>query len=227
MAKAMRIDTEMIAYRNGGIKPGTCYKHEGLEVKAGNNKVKFDTLIINMGSSKTCPSKALGLCLVADECYAADPEKMYPACLPYRTRQQKYWLAATAQEIWESLDYLLSTKKRAGYALHMTIDYFRFNEAGDFWSQKCVTKLAYVAEKLQEKYNITTYGFTARSDLNFDTEAFKVKGSGHSAGNNGECRVLDKGETPLDGWWVCQSECGNPCTVCFKDSPVNVFFPIH
>jgi hypothetical protein len=122
---------------------------------------------------------------------------------------------------------LLSTKKRAGHPLHKTVNYFRYNEAGDFWNQGCIAKMNFIAKKLKEKYNITTYGFSARADLDFTGVEFKVKGSGHSGGNNGETRVLYKGETPKKGWFVCKSECGNPCTVCFKDSPVNVYFPYH
>ena len=69
----------------------------------GNSKIPKTTLIFNMGSSKDCQSRILGMCLCADVCYARKSEKIYPNVLPYRKRQADFWLDNDAEDIAEGL----------------------------------------------------------------------------------------------------------------------------
>ncbi len=55
------------------------------------------------------------------------------------------------------------------------MDLLRYNESGDFWSQRCVEKLDWIAYTLR-KEGIRTYGYTARYDLDFNGVAIHNKG---------------------------------------------------
>lgn len=161
-------------------------------VQFGNNKLPKSTMIFNMGSSTNCPSKQRGLCQNCDICYAYKAERQYPQVLPYRTRQENFWLDSTAEEICDYFNDILRRKRNKVTAL-------RFNEAGDFHSQECINKLDEVAEYLMYEWGVVTYGYTARKDLNFTNVSFKVMGSNfdlygrqfktveHYSGDNPSC----------------------------------------
>jgi hypothetical protein len=210
------------------------FKKNGLEVSQGNSKIGADTLIFNMGSANSCPSKARGFCKLGAKCYARKPESIYPDCLPYRDRQEIYWLNHSAKEIANALSDIIlkrNLKKRV-------ISYVRFNESGDFWSQECVNKLARVAAYVRAETGVFIYGYTARKDLNFgDIVSFSVKGSGHTAGNNGEAiarpkkdlaDLAHKGTYEEKGkkYTVCLADC-SACNYCKKQDGRNIVFPIH
>jgi len=125
-----------------------------MEYSIGNRKIGKDTLIFNMGSATNCPSKLAGLCDI--NCYAMKPERMYPQTLPYRSRQEKYWLETDAFEIAEEIQKAFNRK------LKTELKYVRVNEAGDFHSKACVEKLIQIAEILP---HIKLYTYTHRSDL--------------------------------------------------------------
>ena len=101
-------------------------KINNFEYTIGNKKIGKDTLIFNMGSATNCPSKKLGLCKHCDKCYALKAEKMYPQVLPFRQKQEKYWLNTSIDLIID--DFVLALTK------HKNIKYVRFNESGDFHS---------------------------------------------------------------------------------------------
>jgi len=205
------------------------YRQGGLEVSKGNTKLDDCTLIMNMGPAETCPSKQLGFCKVGERCYARKAEKLYKHCLPYRRRQYNYWIDETANGIAAQLSLLL---KR----IRTPIKYLRFNESGDFHSQECVQKLSLLAEYLKKEHNITTYGYTARQDLNFENVHFLVKGSSHNSGNNGQTIVLRKNkiqnhlstlsESEKPNWIVCPMSC-RECDICKEPTGTNVIFPLH
>ena len=211
------------------------YKFNQLEVVNGNKKLGKDTLIFNLGSASECPSKKLGLCLIPDEkCYALKAEKMYPGCLPYRQRQSEYWLSNTAEQIFHDFKGLLIKYK----ALKKRVKYLRFNESGDFHNQSCVYKLSVIAGKLFNEFNITTYGYTARKDLSFNSVNFLAKGSSHIQGNNGICiaRKLAKKEYPKGKarayhengikYVSCIGSCF-ACKLCKVDSKINIVIALH
>jgi len=139
-------------------------------VKFGNLKLPKTTMIFNMSSATDCPSRRLGLCEYEDICYAKKPEMIYPKVLPYRRRQEGYWLFTDADKIVLDCYRLLLRKNH-------NVDAFRFNESGDFHSQDCVEKLDYVARHLSDRLGIITYGYTARNDLDFSSVGFVVRNS--------------------------------------------------
>jgi hypothetical protein len=134
----------------------------------GNLKIPKTTAIFNMSSAKDCVSLDKGLCkaCVVNElkelinvCYARKAEVQYPAVLPYRDRQEKYWLDVSAEEF--ALHFLrINANKRIKF------DKMRFNEAGDFHDQEGLDKADKVA-KLLLKYGVTVYCYTSRDDLDF------------------------------------------------------------
>ena len=105
------------------------------------------------------------------------------------------------------------------------IKYFRYNEAGDFHSQNCVEKLSEISKFMKEKFKIKTYGYTARSDLNFYNVYFKVKNSNSGTnGNNGRVIIIPTVEDLPKGYYLCPSNCGE-CFVCLTKR--NVAFVEH
>jgi hypothetical protein len=159
-----------------------------MDISIGNLKIGKDTLIINMGSATECASKKAGLCDI--DCYALKSENMYKNVLPFRQRQEEYWLTNDAFTIAEDLSKELSRNYKT------KIKYIRVNEAGDFHSFECIEKLIQVAEMLPD-YKFYTY--THRSDLvddnthkllpknlTINTSDFKVAGL-----NSFNARILD------------------------------------
>ena len=127
------------------------------DIKFGNLKIGNDTAIINMGSATRCPSAERQLCDLVDnrKCYALRDEGLYPQVLPYRDRQQEYWLNNSAEIIAFELLEVLSHKKAK-------IKFVRWSEAGDFHSAECVEKLIQIA-KLTPR--LIHYTYTHRTDL--------------------------------------------------------------
>ncbi len=188
-------------------------------IKYGNDKLPNTTIIFNMSSAKECPSFKLGYCKVR-ACYAKPPEVTYPKCKPYRDRQKDYWLNTHASEICRELSAIIKRKR-------IKLDLFRFNEAGDFHSQDCVDKLNVVAVMLKTVYGITTYGYSAREDLDFSRARFLVKSSGYDNGNNGRTIVFNpKTEKPPKDYYVCPCNCC-VCTACSSILGLNIAFPEH
>ena len=125
----------------------------------GNNKLPKSTAIFNMGSACTCASDLLGLCEVSNICYAKKAEKMYKAVLPYRHRQQQYWLNCSAETFADQFIETIQAKRNK-------VKYLRFNESGDFFTQDCVDKLEQIATILR-CLPVFVYTYTARTDLNY------------------------------------------------------------
>lgn len=188
-------------------------------VKFGNAKLPKTTMIFNMGSSKNCPSRLLGLCECASICYARQPEKMYPNVLPCREKQACFWSAVTTRDFCKGMTDIIK-RKRTKPTL------FRFNESGDFYSQKCIEKLSKIAEYLLQEHGVITYGYTARKDLDFSNASFLVKGSSNKAGNHGETIVLEKGDKLPESFVYCPGSC-KTCTMCSNEKPFNIAFKKH
>lgn len=216
---------------------GISHKINGLEVMRGNKKLAKDTLIFNMGSATTCPSRALGMCKLCKECYALKAEIIYPACKPYRDRQERYWKESSIEKIIGDFDELLTTKKTFINGklrpLHEKVKWFRFNESGDFHKQTCVEKLDAIAKHLMKNYNIRTYGYTARKDLDFSRVSFLVKGSGHGNGKDGQTIARENVNHEVSTVYnengtkfhVCPMDC-RECNLC-KVGKKNIVFPLH
>lgn len=136
-----------------------------MDYSVGNTKIGKDTLIINMGSAKECPSKKLGMCKI-ERCYALQAEIQYPNVLPYRMRQENYWLSTDAIDIVEDISYVFSYN---GKIRKTDLRFVRVNESGDFHSRKCLTKLIHIAKMMP---TIVFYTYTHRSDI-VDNGTFK------------------------------------------------------
>ena len=193
-----------------------------LGVQFGNTKLGNHTLIINMGTARECPSKALGMCNAVKngaKCYALKAEIMYPQSAPYRQRQFTYWRKNTATKI--ANDIILKIGNRQSEP----IKYVRFNEAGDFWDQNDVKKLDIIAKKLRN-FGIVVYGYTARRDLDFKNVSFLVKGSGHKKGNNGMTTIIGKDDPVPEGYFLCPGSCKS-CDACMKPDKQNIAFRKH
>lgn len=168
----------------------------------GNTKLPKSTAIFNMGPAHECPSEKLGLCEVADICYAKKAERLYKGCRPYRTRQKDYWLESNpTQFVNEFMDAI--RRKRAN-----PVKEFRFNESGDFWSQDCVTNLEIISGELEDN-DIVTYGYTARKDLDFqNVKCAYVNGSGFLA------KGINNIFTPVDEFTGNNPKCKGDCVKC-------------
>jgi hypothetical protein len=207
------------------------YKHNGLEVKLGNRKIGTDTIIFNMGPAKTCPSLELGLCKVpVGRCYARKAECQYKNTVPaYRERQANYWQWVTKEQFFSNLVELLGKfrVKRDGKLIPLmeAVKYFRFNESGDFYTQKCIEKLSYTTGGLKLA-GITTYGYSARADFDFSNVQFLVKSSGYENGNNGSTRVITKRSERVKGEVICPGACSK-CDLCKVDNKLNIAFLLH
>jgi len=199
-------------------KPMNIAKLKNL-IKFGNMKLPKTTMTFNMGSSKNCPSRELGLCSYASICYARQPERMYPQALPYRERQQEYWLNTNKVTVCKDLSKIIKRKR-----IKPTL--FRFNESGDFHSQECIEKLDFIAEYLLEYFGIVTYGYTSRKDLNFDNASFIVKGSDNDSGNHGKTVAIGKNSGVANGFMVCPGDC-KICSMCSAEKPFNIAFIKH
>lgn len=169
------------------------------EYSRGNKKIGKDTVIFNMGSAQSCPARAKGLCLQCDNCYADKAEYMYPRSLPFRNRQEIYWKTTSLQE--KSEDFLVCFAKHS-----RTVKFVRFSEAGDFWQQGDINALCALAKQSPD---ITFYGYTARSDLNYSMERpsnLIINGSGFMIDN--EFKVVPKGTKAM-----CPGDCSS-CSLC-------------
>lgn len=184
----------------------------------GNSKLHKSVLIFNLNSAHDCPSRKLGLCMVAGICYAYNAERQYKACLAYRRRQEKYWNKTKAFEFVWAVDNI---KKKRPY-----ITALRINEAGDFRTQNDVYKLNYISECLKE-IGITTYCYTSRNDLDFSRARFVVRGSGWEA-RQGRTTVVYPGQEIPKGFKVCPGEkCGEKCKLCQSQEKINIAFHKH
>jgi hypothetical protein len=189
-------------------------------LKFGNHKLGNDTAIFNMSTATNCPARSM--CSVIKQgikCYAEKAEIQYPNVVPAaRRRQETTW--RTTDEHTLLLQFTEQIRRRK-----ITTNYLRFNEAGDFHDQHDVEKLSYIADGLTEM-GITTYGYTARADLDFRNAKFLVKGSSHSSGNNGTTIVIDKLDDAPKGYIICPGSCKR-CNLCKINVAHNIAFRKH
>jgi len=183
-------------------------------VGCGNLKLGNDTLTFNMTPATDCPSRNLGLCKVGKKCYALKAEKTWKNVLPYRVKQSILWDVITAKEF---VEMVLATRRK-------NIKYLRINEAGDFRCQADVEKLNVIAKELK-LIGITTYLYTARTDLVFKDCEFVLNGSSWMADN--EFRYIPKGTKPgLDVNFICPGDC-RTCNLCKSKSGLIIGVEAH
>jgi hypothetical protein len=176
-----------------------------------------------MTSATDCPSKIMGLCKVADICYAIIPEKMYPkTCKPYRDRQAAYWSDNTATDF--VLDFMIARSHKRPINRPDTL---RFSEAGDYRTQADVDKMEEIAKLLSDQ-GITCYVYTARSDLDYSNVRYLVMNfSGFSAktkGSYGTYEAMEDVSLRSDNYGVCPCDC-TKCRRCVIG--LNSVVPMH
>lgn len=171
-------------------------------ISVGNLKVGDDTLIFNMNAAADCPAEALGLCAIADKCYAKKAEKQYPSVLNYRRLQEEVWDFVTEEYFLGAVASLVKSRRAE-------TKYFRFSESGDFRTQADVDKMTAIAKGLLD-LGLQTYGYTARSDLNLKElmKVATVQGSGFMASNEFK-PVKEFSAVSLQ----CPGSC-KPCRIC-------------
>jgi hypothetical protein len=189
-------------------------------IKFGNKKLGDDTLVFNMTSAKRCPARSQ--CEVIKKgirCYAEKAEIQYPkTVVPYREKQESCWRNWSSDKLIRTFEDKITRRTKP-------TRYFRFNESGDFKDQGDIKKLSRIARDLK-RIGVTTYGYTARSDLDFRGVDFLVKGSGNAKGNNGRSIVIEKTEDAPKGFVVCPGSC-KTCDICKKPNKINVAFRRH
>ena len=194
-----------------------------IRIKYGNHKLGDDTVILNMGPARTCPSKARDLCEVVKKgyrCYAEKAEIQYPRNVPqYRQAQELYWKITPKEKIAHDISKKIGARRKR-------TRFLRYNESGDFHCQQDIEKLSYVAKYLKRNHSITTYGYSARNDLDFSSAEFLVKGSYNDNGNNGKCVVISKDEEVPEGYFLCPADC-RKCNKCKRHNYKNIAFRKH
>lgn len=191
-------------------------------ISYGNHKLPKTTAIFNLTSATDCPSDKLGLCQAYKAgkciCYALKAEKQYPACLPYRRRQARYWRTAKMSDIVaDFFDALYSKRFYVQAGVTEIVTMLRINESGDFRNQSDVDRLDFLASHLKTKRGkktpgILTYCYTARKDLDFSKlKALIVLGSGFSKkGIKGQFKMISKTDKIPAGY----KECPGNCRIC-------------
>ena len=205
-------------------------------LKRGNSYISKNTLILNMGTASHCPSKIQKLCKHPSICYAWHSELQYDVAYQYRMKQAEYWLNTPEYHILLDIKEILRKNN-----LQNKIKYLRINESGDFYTQECVSILYCVAKELYYEFGIKTYGFTARSDLDFslykNSKFIFIKGSNWEGPNgstyiyfnNTDKKCLKRCITVANKMPVeCKGKCGSKCFVCMsKTSETIVIFKKH
>jgi len=210
------------------------------EYSVGNLKIGKDTLIFNMGSATNCASGKAGLCELygTRDCYAMKAEQIYPQTLPFRNRQEAYWLNTDAETIAEAIHKAVSRKTK------IAIKYVRVNEAGDMHSIDCLNKLIAIAEMLP---HIKFYTYTHRADiigkgvklpknLVINTSNFEAEGcNSFSIVKDVKVRSLKKEfkiarssirEIKGDRALTCIGDCSK-CTLCKVSHGKTIWVPLH
>ena len=141
----------------------------------GNQKLSDDTLIINFSSALGCPS--VKVCPITQKaCYAVAGENRLPNVRRKNIMVQNLWIETMKQSYYgktELLDKIFSIAELYIKVLVNTkkpIKFIRFNEAGDFLSQRLLDNAALFAKKVKEEYGVISMAYTARNDLDFTKE---------------------------------------------------------
>ena len=186
-----------------------------IKIKRGNKKLSRDTFIINITSYTDCPSRHMGFCALGNKCYARNPELRFKASLSYKRMQETIWDNTTA----ESIAYQLISIQQGAY--HKA-RYLRFSEAGDFKSQVDIDKMDIIA-KMIKPYGLTTYGYTARRDLDYsNVQHMIVNGTGFMIANN--IKLVTEYDNTME--LQCHSDCGT-CDYCKTAGNKMIHFKIH
>jgi hypothetical protein len=171
----------------------------------GNKKIGSDTITFNMTAAMRCPADKAGLCPLSKVCYAKKSERQYPSVVAHREYQAKFWEETSVGGFITAFEKYCGKKLKSG-----KIKYMRFSESGDFRCQADVERVSEIANILHERYNIITYLYTHRRDLDFTNRCkwLIVNGSGFMIDN--EFRTV---KTLSGSNATCKGNC-RECNLC-------------
>lgn len=126
-----------------------------LKVSFGNRKLPKNTMVFNLPTVITCPSRT-AFCEV--NCYALKAEKQYtcPIRNVLNARKRNFKISQTESFVDNMRELILKN-------LHK-IEQFRIHESGDFYNQKYLHKWYEIARSFP---TITFYAYTKSFYLNF------------------------------------------------------------
>lgn len=184
----------------------------------GNSKLPAETLIVNLTSAHNCPSEKLGFCKCANVCYAKKCERIYKAYLNKNLTLEKLvqsWTIADWKDILRV--YIQNAPK--------SIKYVRLNEAGDFPSQEMVDIFNELSNWLYGTFNIKTYCYTAREDLDFSNAYFAVNASSQNIKANRYFLCTDKQIFDnLPNYTIkCKGDC-KKCSICYDSNYKGIIY---
>lgn len=184
----------------------------------GNSKLPAETLIINLTSAQNCPSEKLGFCKCANVCYAKKCERIYKAYLNKNLTLEKLIQSWTIAD-WK--DILRVYIQNA----HKSIKYVRLNEAGDFPSQEMVNIFNELSNWLYGTFNIKTYCYTAREDLDFSNVYFAVNASNENIKANRYFLCTDKQifDNLPHNTVKCKGDC-KKCRICYDSNYKGIIY---
>lgn len=181
----------------------------GLAFAYGNAKIPRSTLIINITSAEHCPSKARGLCHITFCCYAGKCERIYPF---YKRKNlfMERWLYQTPTH--KIIQLIAAYIKYAPEPIKC----IRINEAGDFINQNQIVQWNKIAGYFFKTYGISTYTYTARTDLDFTVAPYIIV-NGSLPGVKGALReFICMPRNVFDNWKPGPHEykCPGDCKIC-------------
>lgn len=184
----------------------------------GNRKLPAETLIVNITSAQNCPSDKLGLCEISNVCYAKKCERIYKNYLAKNLTIERWMQLWSDEQLKEILTVYIQN------APH-TIKYIRLNEAGDFLDQESVNRWSNIAEWAFNTFNIKTYCYTCREDLDFSDVKFSVNGSKPSINSDRHfiCLNVNDFRNLPKGTVVCKADC-KICKLCYDSNYKGVIY---
>lgn len=184
----------------------------------GNSKLPAETLIINLTSAQNCPSEKLGFCKCANVCYAKKCERIYKAYLNKNLTLEKLVKSWSINNWKDILKVYIENSPK-------TIKYIRLNEAGDFPSQEVVNMFNELSKWLYETFNIKTYCYTAREDLDFSNVCFAVNASNKNIKANRYFLCTDKQvfDNLPHNTVKCKGDC-KKCRICYDSNYKGIIY---
>lgn len=176
----------------------------------------------NMCAAADCTNLGTKYCQVdEDECFAARNEQDFPMPIHFRRKQEI---------IWYYLDPVTWAKafRRHVKRKDNPVTTIRFNEAGDFKTQRDIWKVNEIARRLPQ-YDVFTYSASSFLDWS-DAKHFTVNASNdlESYGDRRYVVVDDRSEIPEDGMFCTYDatdgdiKCGD-CKACITEDAPDVY----
>lgn len=195
---------------------------KGDMIQKGNRKIGPNTLAINQETAHECSSLKKKFCKVGARCYALKDERLYKTYYNANKRRARFFAAAGLE------DYLLLIRTYVATSAKK-IRRLRLNEAGDFRTQAGIKFWSVAAEKLKKEFNIITYAYTARKDLNFEGVNFVLCGSNFDIrGAHKYFLATEKADfnnLPA-GAMKCNGNCVR-CSNCYNSRPGVIYCKMH